>query len=187
MERSRRLEVARAINVDRSKKERRRKMSGIDLYDMSTTPPTLLSAVFRDIVSPSGKRYPRQIVDVWDDSKWGNEFGSIRPVVTVNAVPSAGMSISESHYVFNVNVIPHERNEVIDAEIPLIVFVPFYVIRERLESIGLWDTVATMVDALPASKKVKLFSLEFGVSQDDPDAIALLTAAGADPNTILAA
>jgi hypothetical protein len=65
-------------------------------------------------------------------------------------------------------------------------FVPVAIIRERVTAAGLWVAFATALDMLPAEKRWHLLTLREGVASDDADAIALLSAIGADPDSVLA-
>jgi hypothetical protein len=68
---------------------------------------------------------------------------------------------------------------------PAVRYVPVYLVRQRLEAAGLWEAIATALAAEPA-KMLRVLSLEVGVATNDPDALAMLTAVGADPAEILA-
>jgi hypothetical protein len=69
---------------------------------------------------------------------------------------------------------------------PAVRYVPVYLARQRLEEAGLWEAAAQVLVSQPA-KMLKVLSLEAGIATDDPDALEMLAAIGADPAVILAA
>ena len=69
------------------------------------------------------------------------------------------------------------------------VYIPAGVLRERMEAAGKWDAMAALLAGLMATQPglvLKLLTLNEGVDIADPQARALIVAAGADPNVILA-
>jgi hypothetical protein len=68
---------------------------------------------------------------------------------------------------------------------PAVRYVPVYLARQRLEAAGLWEAAAEVLASQPA-KMLKVLSLEAGIATNDPDALEMLTAIGADPAEILA-
>lgn len=64
-------------------------------------------------------------------------------------------------------------------------YIPFWLLRERAEAAGLWPALAAAIDALPADRRWKLASLREGIDPEDPDAIALVQAAGGQPGALL--
>jgi len=58
-------------------------------------------------------------------------------------------------------------------------------LRTRLQSVNLWTQAATALMSNPALM-LEVLTLSDGVSNTDPDAIAMLNAIGADPTVILA-
>lgn len=66
-------------------------------------------------------------------------------------------------------------------------YVSLSTIRDRVTAAGKWTAFAGALDSLPSDKRWHLLTLTEGVSPDDPDATALLTAVGCDPAVILAA
>jgi hypothetical protein len=68
-------------------------------------------------------------------------------------------------------------------------YIPAGILRERMEAAGKWDAMAAMLVDLMATQPglvLKLLTLNEGVDPADPQARALIVAAGADPNVILA-
>ena len=69
------------------------------------------------------------------------------------------------------------------------VYIPASILRERMEAAGKWDAMAALLAGLMATQPglvLKLLTLNEGVDIADPQARALVEAAGADPNVILA-
>lgn len=64
-------------------------------------------------------------------------------------------------------------------------YVPVYVARERLETMGKWGAAATAIAADPAML-LKVATLKEGLDVQDPAVLGLLAAIGADPAVILA-
>ena len=64
-------------------------------------------------------------------------------------------------------------------------FVPAYLVRQRLQAIGLWAAAAAALSANPEAM-IWFATLEQGVIPDDPLALGLLAAIGADPAVIFA-
>lgn len=64
-------------------------------------------------------------------------------------------------------------------------YVPVPLMRERLEAAGKWNALAAILAADPPTM-LKVLTLARGVDATDPEAIALITAAGANPAVILA-
>lgn len=58
-------------------------------------------------------------------------------------------------------------------------------LRERCEAAGIWTSVAALLVQSPVLMLTMLTSPQ-GVASNDPDARALITAAGGDPDAILA-
>ena len=71
-------------------------------------------------------------------------------------------------------------------EDPVVNYVPFPIARDRAEAAGIWPALATTIDALPADKRLKLFSLTLGIADNDTEVRTAITAAGGDPDVILA-
>lgn len=65
------------------------------------------------------------------------------------------------------------------------VYVPVALVRERLEAADLWADAAAALMLDPAML-LKVLTLREGIASDDAQAIAWLTAVGADPEVILA-
>lgn len=66
------------------------------------------------------------------------------------------------------------------------VYVPTWLIRQRLQAVGLWTQAWTALSVTPATLGWFL-TLQQGVSPTDPNALALLQGIGANPSVILAA
>lgn len=64
-------------------------------------------------------------------------------------------------------------------------YVPVAVVRQRAEAAGIWDALAALLDELSPADRYKLLTLQEGIARDDPQAAALITAAGGDPEVIL--
>jgi len=66
-------------------------------------------------------------------------------------------------------------------------YCPVWLARRRLEALGRWDEMVAILFQPPyQSMLVKMLTLEVGIDPEDPQAQALITAAGADPAAILA-
>lgn len=72
-----------------------------------------------------------------------------------------------------------------DVAPPTVAYIPVYIVRERLEAVGLWEATATALASDPA-KLLKVATLHEGIDPGDPEVGALLQAIGADPAAILA-
>jgi hypothetical protein len=64
-------------------------------------------------------------------------------------------------------------------------YVPVPIVRERMEAAGKWDDLVAILVGQPAVM-LKVLTLSEGIAPDDPQARALIAAAGADPDAILA-
>jgi hypothetical protein len=66
-------------------------------------------------------------------------------------------------------------------------YIPVHVVRERMEARGSWaDMVAVLFAPANQAAMLKVLTLSQGIDPADTDAHALITAAGDDPNIILA-
>lgn len=128
---------------------------------------------------PDGSTPPRRAEELLDLSEL--EALGLHPV-TREAVPEGQVATDWS--LVDVEGMPVYRPTLEAAPPPAPVYVPVATARERLEAIEKWDD---LVAALPPAKLAKLLSLREGISPDDEEARAVLTAIGADPDAILAA
>lgn len=67
---------------------------------------------------------------------------------------------------------------------PAPLYVPVSTLRARAQAAGIWPALAALLVTNPA-KMLWVLTLDEGVNPADPDARALITAAGGDPDAIL--
>ncbi len=160
----------------------------MEIFDVSTDPPTLVPDAGRgDFKGTDGRRHPRQAVERWSQDDWAKNAGTMRPFALVEATAPEGERITTRDHVFDLTVWPHQRREVIVATEPLPtveVFIPDWLVRERVEAIGKALAVGELIDALPADQRWTLSTLREGLSPDDPRVRGLLNAAGLTPEEI---
>jgi hypothetical protein len=68
---------------------------------------------------------------------------------------------------------------------PPVRYVPVPLVRQRLEAAGQWEAVAAVLMQNPAAM-LRVLTLEQGIDPANEEAREMLTAAGADPDVILA-
>lgn len=66
---------------------------------------------------------------------------------------------------------------------PAPVYIPNWLVRQRLQTANLWDQAVT---AMTPAQQLEFATLQDGILPDDSSVIALLTAIGAKPSEILA-